>query len=510
MEAGAAGGGAIQQVIKMPTIVNVVDEHDTGADGTGLSEEEMRDMVRAVMTEPGLGGPSKDVATIKGQVQQLRYEFASIRADFMSMLRKTPRPSSRVATEQPPSPRVDARPEHALVFSTPLPRELLFGKAVPAFSVAFADARATGGLPAVKLVATLCQADSDADVAQILFGENEVILRGGAVEFSGLQLGRLSWMKKSGVFRLKISSSDSTCPYRLQTLFTPPIDVRTKPSSKSNSQRGLPPPLNMALSAGGSHSAPQSTPGSWASPLASPQPLTSPQPPTPTCQQPQHPSPQRLSAPAQAVAMMKRKPDSNALIEKVSSPLPLRPAPAPGLDGTHAGTASPSMWGGDSPSWMELLRPSFKKNRPKAEVDNLAGDLDRVSMGQGMGQGHDPLQPQAQGIWGGAPSGSAPSGGAGPGRAPRNSQEAAPGLSEAPGLQSPPFLGEREHEKSGSNLSALQRLNSSGLMDLALSVFGHDGMDEALRTNGFGDLPVSPVKATNSALGKSPLLPRQR
>jgi hypothetical protein len=138
---------------------------------------------------------------------------------------------------------------------------------------------------------------------------------------------------------------------------------------------------------------------------------------------------------------------------------------------------------------MERMRPTSKKNRPRAEepvtrVADLADGLDRVSMGQGLGQGmgHDPLQAQCQGMWGGGAGG--------------YSLEAAPGLP----AMAPPFLGERE--KSGSTVSALQRLNSSGIMELALSVFGHDSM-EAIRAG--GDL-----SQVNSALGNSPpLTPRQ-
>ena len=132
------------------------------------------------------------------------------------------------------------------------------------------------------------------------------------------------------------------------------------------------------------------------------------------------------------------------------------------------------------PSWMERMRPSLKKNRARAGAEpvgaermaDLAGDLTRVSVSPvpraRRGDGASPSPPQAR----------AGSGGGGG------------------GASSPPFLGERAN--SGSTLSALQRLGSSGLFELASAVFGHDSMD-AMRTKGEqGELGGSPLKAAHS------------
>jgi hypothetical protein len=383
----------------------------------------MREMVREVMAEPGLAAPTSDVREIKGQVQTLRSEFASIRAEFMSMLRGLPRLPSRGAVEAPRT-AADERTPYALCFAATPPRELLFGRPIPPFSVAFADPASAAGLPATKLVCTLCRVDSEKDVAQVLFGESEVIMRGGVAHFTSLALGRLAWMKRGGVYRLKLASVDPSCPYRIVTLFTPPINVRTKPSKRATSICAPAPPPE-----------PQHPQAQWTSRPAS---WAAPAPPAPVAPR----VPQvllHLQMPAQAAALLKRKPASNVALDSSASPTlqPLQPVDPRG------GNAS----------WMEQERPSAKKPTGHADqVSSLAGDMIRVGIGpNALAAANDGSVDDAH--------------------RQLRAAEHRDGV-EPP----PPFLSDKAGSQ-GSTMSALQRLGSSGLMELALSVFGHESRE---------------------------------
>jgi len=455
-------------------------------------ETQMRDLVREVMAEPVFTDKRADVRTIKSQVQQLKSEFASIRSDFMQMLRR-PRGGTTSGASTPRSSAMpDYRPQHQLAFSLPPQSELIFGKPVPPFAVRFADEVSTQGLPATKLWCAMCPVNSGDEVAQILFGETEVILRGGVAEFSGVTLGRLASMKKGGTLRLRVSSHDPTCPYAVVPLFSAPIDVRNKPSASAKAAA--------ATSA-----------------------LPAPAPAAPPVSYP---------PPSQAAALLKRKPPSSDIMEKSYSPPPAR------WEGEQSMGAPPQPGG---PSWMERMRPSTKKTyahqgappppgpstggRPvhesineeslpthSSQVNSLASDLDRVSMGFRTGQPSPPSSPgRAAAI---ASLGMDPStlnlhGSAGP--APEHdilagTEAAMPG-GDLAGLEPPPpMLADFNQPSSQTLHGALQRLGSSSLLELASNVL--DSSDLLLpgspgKSPGAPGVPQPPPAQAPPPLGTS-------
>lgn len=481
-----------------------------------VGEDEMREMVREVMAEPQLGAPSRDVTAIKGQVQQLRSEFASIRADFVSMLSRPSRSQRTGSRTEPPRapPAVDARPVYALAFLTPPPTELLFGKPVPLLSVGLADGAALAGLPATKVVCSMCQPGSDEDVAQILFGETEVIMRGGVAEFSGLSLGRLAWLKRGGIYRLKVSAHDPSCPYRLAPLLTAAIDVRNKPSSRAAK----------AAAAAAASPSPLAFLRCGAAPLPPPPQLPHPLqlqlPLTPALPPPLQPQPYAcpmgcgseparfLGLPVHAAVALKRKPNSSCAAEHAP--------PSPDLGaGAGDGGAYGGGFGGQTvptfalppppaaPSWMERMRPSLKKTQPRAGEPGgsaalpgaepmavLTGGMDRVTVSrEGLGGAADAGAYEPRRGHAGEPDSLSPL------RARAGARSKSPPL---------PPLGERAN--SGSTLSALQRLGSSGIFELAHAVFGHDSMARSGLESEHGG---SPLKAAASA-PSPPSPPRAR
>lgn len=395
-----------------------------GAAQAQPNEEQMRQLVREVMAEPGLTEPRGDVASIKGQVQQLRDEFASIRTDFMQLLRATPRGAKGGEAQQ--APGRDDRPVYDLAFSTPLEDQLVYGRAVAPFAVQLEDAKAASTLPATKLRAAMCQVDSDDEVAQLLLGETEVILRGGRAEFSGLTMGRLPTMKKGGTFRLTVLSEDSTCPYRVAQLFSEPLDVRAKPGKASGS-------------------------GAQRPVLATP--------------------PAMFAAPSLAAQQLKRKPASNGELLSVA-PAPSAAAPPP-----PAAAPAPA-----APSWMEMLRPSAKKRPPAPEDAAVAHSAQVASLTTGLGA-------VSVGVAAAPPGGAAGGQQSGPPpvHAPLHRAQPSAGGPAAPppphaadGSDGAVPIGETK-QPSSATLNALQLLGSSSLMELAMSVLGRGDSSENVR-----------------------------